>query len=997
MWRHTALALALSMSLGGVAMAQSTAGSIFGQAPAAAGETVVATGTSGQTREVAVDSQGRYQISSVPVGVYTVSLKKDGAIVDSRKNVTVSPGAGATVLFAAAAPAGTTSLGAVTVQANALPSIDVSSVNSSTIITAADLQKLPVGHSAESIALLAPGTVKGSSYFGNAVAFGGSSVSENAYYVNGYNTGEPYKNIGGFALPYGAIDQQETLTGGYNAKYGRSDGGVINQVGKRGTNEWHFGAQVSWQPRFLEGNPVNGYYTNTTIPASIGSVNYALANPALTGTLHQYRNDNKEWQTITSAYVGGPLIKDKLFMFLAAEETKTQSNNVESRSLGNVQYNRDKDTKIYAKLDWNITDSNILELTALNNNSATGAGSTYNFNYNTLKSGAFVTNNDVAKDNAQFYIGHFTSYITDAATLSILYGKANFQDPVVYANNSPLPFISNPSALPGIPNNAQTNTTWTSPKATNGSRSLRVDFDYKLGNHDLAVGLDNMDIKAANQGPDQHNPANPSLDYYWRYYPGNIVRKRSIGWATSMSLSQKAYYLQDDWQVTPNVLVDIGVRNDRFTNYNDQHIAFVDEKNQWEPRIGASWDVMGDSSFKVYGNLGRYYLALPDNAAERAANISTYEITKYNYTSVDANGIPQGLTQVGGVTSPDGEYGLPKNPQEVTARNLKPEYVDEFILGFDKKLNDSWTYGAKATWRELGTAIDDECSPSQIAAKMTRMGLDPNQYSDSLYGASYCRLINPGLTNTMLVNPNAGSTAKQTLVSMSQKDWGYINGARRKIGSLNMYMEHPFDGTWMARVDYTFSRGWGNTEGQVRSDFGQSDVSKTEDWDSWQLMDGQDGELANVRKHQIRFRGAYQITPEWLVSGTLLAQSGTPKECLGYYGPTGTGDPTGYNGGGGGNYHWCHGMRMPPGSAGHTPWTEQVNLGLHYNPAFAEHKLGINLDITNVLNQQKPVQTDPIGESAYNGTNTISVSNSYGNAIFWETPRTLRLSVTYDY
>ena len=136
-WRHTALALALSVSLGGVAMAQSTSGSIFGQAPAAAGETVVATNTTGQTREVAVDSQGRYQISSVPVGVYTVSLKKDGAIIDSRKNVAVSPGAGATVSFAAAAPAGTTSLGAVTVQANALPTIDVSSVNSSTVITAA--------------------------------------------------------------------------------------------------------------------------------------------------------------------------------------------------------------------------------------------------------------------------------------------------------------------------------------------------------------------------------------------------------------------------------------------------------------------------------------------------------------------------------------------------------------------------------------------------------------------------------------------------------------------------------------------------------------------------------------------------------------------------------------------------------------------------------------------------------------------------------------------
>jgi outer membrane receptor for ferrienterochelin and colicin len=1024
-WRHTALALALSVSLGGVAMAQSTTGSIFGQAPAASGETVAATNSSGQTREVAVDSSGRFQISSLPVGVYTVALKKDGAVIDSRKNVALSPGAGASISFAApTTAAGATSLGAVTVQANALPTIDVSSVNSSTVITAADLQKLPITRSAESIALLAPGTVKGSSFFPNAVSFGGSSVSENAYYVNGYNTGEPYKNIGGFQLPYGAIDQQETLTGGYNAKYGRSDGGVINQIGKRGTNEWHFGAQVSWQPRFLEGAPVNNYYGHPTIPGSIANPNsldglthYQLENPSKPGTLNQYRNDNKQWETIYSAYVGGPLIKDKLFMFLAGETTRTHSNNVEFAANQLVQYNRDKDTKFYAKLDWNITDSNILELTALDNHSATGAGSTYAFNTDTLKSGAFVTNNDVTKDNARFYLAHFTSYITDAATLSILYGKANFQDPVVYANHSPLPFIDrpdnqNPAFLPpgtgsnGIIN-SQTNINWTSPQAANSTHGLRVDFDYKLGTHDLAVGIDNMTYQASHQGPDQTNPFNPSINYYWRYYPGNIVRKRQIGWATSMSTTQKAYYLQDDWQVTPNVLLDLGIRNDHFKNFNDLGVAFVDQKNQWEPRIGASWDVMGDSSFKVYGNVGRYYLALPDNAAERAANISTFEITKYSYTGIDPNGIPTGLTQIGGVTSPDGEFGLPKDPKQVTARNLKPEYVDEFILGFDKKLNDQWTYGAKATWRDLKTAIDDECSPGQIGAKMTKMGLTPGNYSDSLYGASYCRLINPGLTNTMLVKPNAGTTGQNVLVSMSQQDWGYINGVKRKIGSLNLYMEHPFDGKWMGRVDYTFSRGFGNTEGQVRSDFGQSDVSKTEDWDSWQLMDGQDGELSNIRKHQIRFRGAYQITPEWLVSGTLLAQSGTPNECLGYYGPTGTGDPTGYNNGGGGNYHWCHGVRIPPGSAGHTPWTEQLNLGVHYMPAFADHKLGINLDIINALDQQKAIQTQPVGEAAFNNNLApdgvtpapalISVNNSYGQGIFWQPPRMVRLSVTYDY
>jgi outer membrane receptor for ferrienterochelin and colicin len=1014
--RRTALTVALAMGLGftGLAFGQATTGSIFGTAPAGTGESVVVKGANGATREVAVGTDGRYSVNGLPVGRYSVSLQKDGQVLASQDNVTVSPGGGTSVPFAAASTSNAQNLGAVQVVASALPAIDVTSVNSSTIITAADLAKLPVQRSAESIALLAPSTVRGSSYFangGNAVAFGGSSVSENAYYVNGYNTGEPYKNIGGFQLPYGAIDQQETLTGGYSAKYGRSDGGVINQIGKRGTNEWHFGGQVVWQPRYLEASPRNNYYGNPAIPAPVGGSAFVLEHPDYVGTLRQYRNDNKEWETVYSAYVGGPLIKDKLFMFLAAETSKTQSTDVQNFDLAKVAYNTDKNTKFYGKLDWNITDNNVLELTALKNRQSYGTGKTYDFNYDTLQAGDFVTNNDVSRDNAQFYIAHFTSYITDNATLSVLYGKAKFQDPTMYGNTSPLPFISrkgneNPAYLPpgstGI-NNDQTNTTWQSNAATNNTHGLRVDFDYKLGDHDLSVGIDNMNYGAKNQGPSFVNPNNPAQTFYWRYLIDgktgeHYVQSRQIGWQTSMTMAQKAYYLQDAWQITPTFLLNVGIRNDHFTNNNDQGIAFVDEKNQWEPRIGASWDVNGDSSFKIYGNVGRYYLALPDNAAERAANISTYLTQNFTYTGIDpATGEPTGLqprndTTGGAIVSPDGEKGLPKDPEQVTARNLKPEYVDEFILGFDKQLNDQWNYGAKAMWRDLKAAIDDECSPGRIDAKMTAMGIDTTNYYDSLYGASYCRLFNPGQTNTMLIRGNAGSGAPDQLISMSTQDWGFDRGAVRKIGSLNLYMEHPFDGKWQARIDYTWTRGFGNTEGQVRSDFGQGDVSKTEDWDSAELMQGQYGELFNVRKHQIRLRGNYQITPEWLVSATMLAQSGVAKECLGYYGPDASGDPTGYNNGGSGNYHWCAGKIVHPGDPGHTPWTFPLNIGVHYTPAFADHKLAFNMDIFNAFNQQRGTQYDPTGEA---GDHVIN--NTYNQPIFYEQPRMIRLSVSYDY
>ena len=240
--RTLAVALALGLGFTGTAFGQATTGSIFGQVPAATGETVLVQNSAGFSREVPVNSTGRYTVSSLPLGSYTVTLLRDGETVDTRTNVSLSVGSGTEVSFASAAD-DAQNLAAVTVQANALPSIDVSAVDSCTVIIAEQLKRLPIGRSAESIALLAPGVNAGSSYFsGNQggqalVTFGGSSVTENAYYINGFNTTDPLGGLGGLTLPYGAIEQEQLLTGGYSAAYGRSDGGVLSMVGKRGTNK----------------------------------------------------------------------------------------------------------------------------------------------------------------------------------------------------------------------------------------------------------------------------------------------------------------------------------------------------------------------------------------------------------------------------------------------------------------------------------------------------------------------------------------------------------------------------------------------------------------------------------------------------------------------------------------------------------------------------------------------------------------------------------------
>ena len=141
--RRTSLAIGLGLGLVGTGVfAQSTTGTIFGQAKA--GETVVVKGSSGVTRQATVGADGRYTVGSLPVGSYTVTLQRDGQVVDSRSNVSIRVGSGTDVSFGAQ---NAQNLAAVTVQANALPSIDVSAVDSRTVITAEQLKQLPLGRS----------------------------------------------------------------------------------------------------------------------------------------------------------------------------------------------------------------------------------------------------------------------------------------------------------------------------------------------------------------------------------------------------------------------------------------------------------------------------------------------------------------------------------------------------------------------------------------------------------------------------------------------------------------------------------------------------------------------------------------------------------------------------------------------------------------------------------------------------------------------------------
>ena len=999
--RRTALALAIGLgTVSGAAFAQSTTGSIFGQVPAGAGQTVTATNETGVSRTVAVDAAGRYSITSLPLGSYKVTLNKDGAAVDSRSNVSLRVGAGTEVGFDAAASAtAASSLEGVTVSANALPSIDVSAVDSRTVITSEQLSKLPLARTAEAIALLAPGAVAGSSFFtgptGNPlVSIAGSAVTENAYYINGFNTTDPLSGFGGITLPYGAIDQQEILAGGYGAAYGRSSGGVISQVGKRGTNEWHFGAQVLWEPNGTKANQIN-YYRQVGAQA---------------GQLYDDNKSDKLDRTTYSVYAGGPLIKDTLYVFVAAEQERRSGDQTTSVATPFVYKQSYRNPKFYGKVDWNITDSNILEITGASNKQDYDA-SIYEYSYPTKTRGDYVGKDNSVnnKSGADLYSAKFTSYITDDLTLTALYGKMKGTYYTATGGDQSLPSIltatnQDPLLNGGNPiTNANPSATTADPKHKSTNTNFRVDLSYHIGDHTIVAGIDNQKVLDKDDGDSTTGPG-----YAWEYNhtaagtpiigklptdasyvapPGGrgyYVARYVYGTAASVRTTQRAQYIEDTWQVNDRWMVKLGLRNDQFTNYNQDGEPYLKLTTpQWAPRLGATWDVNGDSSLKIYANAGRYYLALPATVALRSAGASLYTREYFNYTSIDGNGIPQGLTPIfsstGGPISANSEYGIPRDPKTAAATNIKSEYQDEFILGFDAALTDKWTYGAKATVRKLRNAIDDVGDSGAILSKMERSGIDPDTIGD--IQGSY--LFNPGRANTFLIpNTNGGYYS----VDMNNQDFGFPHSKRNYYG-LELYLDHAWDGKYQVRFDYVYSKSYGNSEGQVRSDIRQDNVSATVDWDYAEVMQYSNGELANSRKHNFKIYGSYQLASEWLVSGNIGISSGAPKSCLGFYGPDQTNPNLGY----GSYYHWCDGQPSPPGKSGHNPWTYLVTGSVEYRPEWADKKLAFNVTVFNLLNQRKETQVYPIHGSS------DALNPRYDVPLYQTQPRYARFGITYDF
>ena len=250
------------------------------------GVTVVATSPALQGTQSAISgANGVYTISNLPPGVYQVKFYWANTVV-TRNNIEVNLNKVTPVHAKIDQTAGEEII--VNDQA---PTIDPTSTTQGITLDQNYTKNIPVpGRTFES----ALGAAAGSQGDALGVSFSGSTSLENSYVVDGVNTtGLTYGTVGS-PIINDFIKEIEIITGGYQAEFGRSTGGVVNVVTETGTNEFH-GAVFS-------------YFSNDLFRAE-------PRRTASQSTSIDAETDNA-YDLNFGFKLGGPIIKDKLWFFV---------------------------------------------------------------------------------------------------------------------------------------------------------------------------------------------------------------------------------------------------------------------------------------------------------------------------------------------------------------------------------------------------------------------------------------------------------------------------------------------------------------------------------------------------------------------------------------------------------------------------------------------------------------------------------------------------------
>jgi outer membrane receptor protein involved in Fe transport len=961
-----------------------TGGSLSGTVTDDAGKAVpgaqvtINASSRGITRTATASSTGSFTITQLPIDNYTVTITADGFATTRSENVRPALG-GTSYAFALEAETGG---GDIVVTGRAVPKVDMSGTATGIVVDVQDVSnRIPVPRTIEGIQLLAPQTTSGDTAFGG-VSIAGSSVAENIYYINGMNVTNFRTFVGGTTVPFDFYDQVQIKTGGYQAEFGRNTGGAVIALTRSGTNTFHGGANVYTELNSLKSTAPDTYVQNNDL--------------------------DRVSRTEGNVWLSGPLIKDRLFFFgffnprFYSRTDTSQGLDSNGDQIDLVQTQRTIDKPFWGgKIDLNLFDGHRVEGTYFSDDQSEA------FITTNIQSGELGnTTNFAGGDN---YIIKYTGAFTDWLTLSGLYGKSKFNQTSAGSQDGDVSIIDgrlgNTAVIGGNPN-------LTIETGRDQRENFRVDADIQfsaLGDHHIRAGWDFERLTA-------QATTSYSGGLYYRYYRtgaagatvlGNAVaantdyvRIRILESGGTFKSENMAFYIQDDWDVTDRLNLSLGVRNDRFKNFNAQGEAFTDLKNQWAPRLGVNYDLFGDETTKLTAFYGRYYLPVAANTNIRLAGeelfTEDYYVLGQNYSGSLSNPtlgayLGQNVLSGGGVAQ----------ATTIRSKNLKPQFLDEFVIGGEHRFGNGWSASLTGTYRKLGAVLEDaDFEYGAIEAFCDTQNINgcrPGE-TPAVVGSGGYILINPG--EDVTVDFDLLGDGNLTELTIPAQYIG-LPKAKREYYSVEFKLDKRFNGVWGGSFSYVWSRSKGNYEGGVKSDNGQDDTGLTQDFDEPGWMDGAYGFLPNHRAHTFKMYGSYAPIDNLTFGVNALVQSPRKFGCIGTY-PLTDGRATTTLASSwycdaqiaAGNVDGTVGKPINRGSVFNSDWNTRLDLTVAYKfPIQGLDGITLRADVFNVFNSKAKLDYNELGDL----DNATVINPDYRKVTGYQTPRYVRLSASFAF